>query len=93
MDNTQVDCDIIRRILQMKASDASPRLSRSLYLNSLTTRELILQYYTQLAELTENFEPNSNTPTLKLDIGYTRTANQRISIFIHSLLFKSYWFK
>uniref|UniRef100_A0A0N5AVB2 C2 domain-containing protein n=1 Tax=Syphacia muris TaxID=451379 RepID=A0A0N5AVB2_9BILA len=78
----EADYDMVRRILQIQGSNASPELSRSLYLNSMSTEQLILQYYTQLAESTENFQIVSNMPTLKLRIGYHRSSFQRITIFI-----------
>uniref|UniRef100_A0A183TYB0 C2 domain-containing protein n=1 Tax=Toxocara canis TaxID=6265 RepID=A0A183TYB0_TOXCA len=81
----QFDCEMIRRVIQAESSPISSVLTDTLYLNASTTEQLILQYYAQLADRSDNFVTQMSTPTIRLRVGYIPTTNQHISVQIDVL--------
>lgn len=73
---------MIRRVIQVGSAAPSSGLSNALYLNASTTEQLILQYYVQLADRTENFAAQISSTSLRLRVGYVPTTNQQITVQI-----------
>ncbi|VDK48283.1 unnamed protein product [Anisakis simplex] len=80
------DYEMIRRIVQADEINSSTSvLMNALYLNSSSTKELIQQYYTQLADRSDSTSLQTSMPHIRIRIGYVPTTNQRVIIQIDVL--------
>lgn len=84
----QNDCEAICKMLSVDWNQEESPFRRKVHMNSIETRELILQYYARLADLTLNAQlnPKAGVPKVSLRMGYYPSTNQQILLYIYGRL-------
>lgn len=62
-------------------------LRRKIHTNKAETRELILQYYSRLSDLTMGSPVKDGIPRVCIKVGHYPLQNQMIRLLIHGLMF------
>lgn len=69
----------------MDWSKDNSMLRRKIHMNCAETRELILEYYCKLADITASAPVKEGIPRVSLRIGYIPSTNQQILIHVLGL--------
>uniref|UniRef100_A0AC35GMZ3 Histone H2B n=1 Tax=Panagrolaimus sp. PS1159 TaxID=55785 RepID=A0AC35GMZ3_9BILA len=81
-ENIDRTCDTVCRLLGMEWTKDTSSLRRKIHINCAETRELILEYYGRLADLTASAPVKEGIPRIQIRIGYIPSTNQQILLHI-----------